>query len=213
MEDIYTPFILQVHKLNRQSLVPNILNCRIPVQTQLDPDRWRQYLTDYWDKQLPDLIQFGFPLDFDRNCPLSSSDVNHASALNFESHVDAYIQEELKYGALYDPFQKLDFKIHLSPLMTREKQNSDNRCTIMDLSWPKGFSVNDAIHKCNYLDSYFALQCPSIDHILEKVKNIGPGDIRRAFRHIHIDPGNIDLLGSHHKHTYLDGSLPFGYRL
>ena len=56
-----TPFILQAHKLIRQSGVPIFLNCRIPVQTQLNPDRWRYYLTDYWDKQLQDLVQFGFP--------------------------------------------------------------------------------------------------------------------------------------------------------
>ena len=103
--------------------------------------------------------------------------------------------------------------------MTREKQNSDSRRTIMDLSWPKGFSVNDAIHKCKYLDSYFTLQYPSIDHIIDRVKDIGPGslfykvDISRAFRHIHIDLGDIDLLGLHHKHTYLVGSMPFGYWL
>ena len=103
--------------------------------------------------------------------------------------------------------------------MTREKQNSASRRTIMDLSWPKGFSVNDAIHKCKYLDSYFTLQYPSIDHIIEKIIIIGPWallykvDISRAFRHIHIDPGDIDLLGLHHKHTYLDGPMPFRYCL
>ena len=115
------PSILQAHKLIRQSGVPNFLNCRTPVQTKLNPARWRYYLTDYWDKQLPDLIQYGFPLDFDRKCPLSSSDTNHASALNYETHVDEYIQEELEHGALYGPFQDVDFNIHVSPLMTREK--------------------------------------------------------------------------------------------
>ena len=98
--------------------------------------------------------------------------------------------------------------------MTREKQNSANHSTIMDLSWPKGFSVNDAIHKCKYLDSYLTLQYPSIQHITDQVKGIGTGallyklDISRAFRHIGTDPGNIDLLGLHHKHTYLDTSMP-----
>ena len=154
---------------------------------------------------MPDLIQFGFPLDFDINCPLSSSDVNHASALNYERHVDAYIQEGLEHGALYGPFQDLDFEIHVPPLMTREKQNSTNRHTIMDLGWPKGSSVNGAIHKCKYLDSYFTLQYPSIDHILEEVKK-NPGallykvDISKTFRHTRIDSGDIDLLGFHHKH-------------
>ena len=56
----------------------------------------------------------------------------------------------------------------MSPLMTREKQNSTDRRTIMDLSRPKGFSVNDDIHKCKYLDSYFTLQYPSIDYIVNK---------------------------------------------
>ena len=127
------PSILQAHKLIRQSGVPNFLNCRIQVQTQLNPDSWREYLTDYWDKLLPDLIQFDFPLDFDRNCPLSSSDVNHASALKYVTHFDAYIQEELQHGALYGPFKDLDFKIHVCPLM-RSKTRKINRRTIMDLS-------------------------------------------------------------------------------
>ena len=142
------PSILQAHKLIRQRRAPKFLNCRTPVQTQLNPDRWRYYLTDYWDNQLPYLIQYGFPLDFDRKCPLSSSNINHASALNYETHFDAYVQEELEHGALYGRFQVLDFNIHVSPLMSREKQNSTNRHTIMDLSLPKGFSVNDAMHKC-----------------------------------------------------------------
>ena len=50
--------------------------------------------------------------------------------------------------------------------------------------------------------------------MVEQVKQIGPGtllykvDISRAFRHIRIDPGDIDLLGLHYKHTYLGRSMP-----
>ena len=36
--------------------------------------------------------------------------------------------------------------------MVRDKQNSDKKRTIMDLSWPKGFSVNDGVAKINTLD-------------------------------------------------------------
>ena len=54
------PDIWQANKLIRESKVPNFLNCRIPVKTQLNPDSWRSYLTHYWDQQLPDLIQYGF---------------------------------------------------------------------------------------------------------------------------------------------------------
>ena len=38
-------------------------------------------------------------------------------------------------------------------------------------------------------------------------------NISRAFRHIRIGLGDIDLLGLHYKHTYLDRSMPFGYSL
>ena len=103
--------------------------------------------------------------------------------------------------------------------MTRPKQNSEKRCTIMDLSWPKGASVNNAIHKFRYLDTYFSLSYPSIDHIVEKVRSLGPGslllkvDISRAFCHFRIDPGDIDLLGILHEDLFLDGSLTFGFLL
>ena len=93
------------------------------------------------------------PLDFNRQCPLSSSTTNHAPALKYETHVEEYIKEQLQHGALYGPFEDLDLDIHVYPLMTREKQNSTQHRTIMDLSWPKGYSVNDAIYKCKYLDS------------------------------------------------------------
>ena len=48
------------------------------------------------------------------------------------------LQYELQHNALYGPFDNPPFPVHISPLMTQEKQNSDTRHTIMDLSWPKG---------------------------------------------------------------------------
>ena len=52
-----------------------------------------------------------------------------------------------------------------------------------------------------YLDSYYYLSYPSIDNIVDGLKKLGPGallykvDISRAFRHLKIDPGDLDLLG------------------
>ena len=132
------PDIIEAHNLVRQSGVPNFLNCRIPVETNLNSNTWRTYLKDYWDQQLPDLLQFGFPLDFHRDSVLSSSSANHTSVNQFQADVGAYIREELKHGALYGPFDDLSFPVHISPLMTREKQNSTTRWTIVDLSWPMG---------------------------------------------------------------------------
>ena len=85
------PDIIEAHNLVRQSGVPNFLKCRIPVETSLNANIWRSYLKDYWNQQLPDLLQFGFPLDFHRGSIITSSYVNYASAVQFKTHVDAYI--------------------------------------------------------------------------------------------------------------------------
>ena len=113
--------ILEAHEIIRSSGVPIFLKCRIPVQTQLKPKVWAQKLKNYWDQQLPDLIAFGFPLDFDRSKMLTSSFGNHTSAKQHGVHIDRYIQEELEYKALYGLYQSVPFEVHVSPLMTREK--------------------------------------------------------------------------------------------
>ena len=53
---------------------PNYQGCRIPVcQATMNLSLWRERLKGYKDSAVCDLLQFGFPLDFDRNKVLSSS--------------------------------------------------------------------------------------------------------------------------------------------
>ena len=116
-----TPYIIHAHHIIKDSGLPIFLGARIPVKSQLKPCRWRYHLKQYWGKQLPDLIQFGFPLDFDRRQLLCSTDKNHTSALENQQHVAHYISEELSYGALYGPPIQIPFAAHMSPLMVRDK--------------------------------------------------------------------------------------------
>ena len=90
----------------------------------------------------------------------------------------------------------------------------------MDLSFRKGLCINDGVLKDTYLGTNFQMHYPSIDSIIRTLIELGPSarifkvDISQAFRHIHIDPGDIDLLGLQHRgKLYLDLSLPFGYCL
>ena len=213
-----TPDIIHAHHINKDSGLPNFLGARIPIKSQLKPRRWRYHLNQYWDKQLLDLIQFGFALDFDRRQLLCSTDRNHTSALKNQLHVAHYISDELLYGALYGPFKQIPFAAHMSPLMVRDKQNSDKKRTIIDLSWPKGFSINDGVARNIYLQMYFTLCYPSVDLITQALCELVPDaliykiDISGAFRHLCIDPGDIYLLGIKHNECFLDGSLPFGFR-
>ena len=204
----------------RKCGIPNFLGLRIPVKTNLKISSWRAHLCDYFDKQLCDLIEFGFPLDFDRSRHLASTLVNHASAKNFSEHIDKYVQEELQFEAILGPFDAPPIKMHISPFMTREKSGSDSCRAIIDLSFPKGLSVNDGVAKKSHLGTEFQMHYPSVDSIIRTLRALGPSariskvDISRAFRQLKIDPGNIDLLGLQHKNQlYLVLSVPFGYRL
>ena len=147
-----------------------------------------------------------------------STDKNHTSAQQFPRDIEIYLDHEVAYNAMYGPFTDKPIDMHISPLMTREKPGSDNRRTIVDLSWPYGSSVNHGVAKNKYLQAYYHLSYPSVDHIVDHLKSLGPGaliykvDISRAFRHLRIDPGDLDLLGLHHGSYYLDGYLAFGFR-
>ena len=81
-------------------------------------------MSNYWDKQLIDLLTFGFPLDFDRSVTLHTTVENHKSAQQFPDQVQDYLNTEISHGAILGPFKNLPFKIHTSPLMTRPKQDS-----------------------------------------------------------------------------------------
>ena len=103
--------------------------------------------------------------------------------------------------------------------MVRDKQDYCKKRTIINLSWPKGVSVNDDILKDTYLDTEYTLTYPSINNITESLNRMGPAakiykiDISRAFRQIKVDTSDIDLLGLKFENSYfLDMSIPFGFR-
>ena len=88
----------------------------------------------------------------------------------------------------------------------------------MDLSWPPNFSVNAGVKRDIYLNTIYSLHYPSIDNITDSLVKLGPAaqlfkiDISRAFRHLRVDPADIDLLGFQvDQHHYIDVSTPFGF--
>ena len=197
----------------------NYLGARISLDSQLNVDKWREYLCEYWDKQLLEFIQFGFPMGFNRECPLRHDAENHSSATDYPSDIQAYLDEEVAFGAIIGPFKSNPISNgHTSPFMSRPKPNSDVRRVIVDLSWPKGMSVNDGVDKHGYMGSDFSLTFPSIDHLTTELAKLGPGahiykiDISRAFRHLKMDPFDYDLLGLNWNGVYVDTCLPFGAR-
>ena len=101
-------------------------------------EAWERWLEGYEDKTLVKILEYGWPINFDRRCGLGEASDNHSSALAHPQHVEFYIQTELGHQALAGPFRAPPFsQTHISPLMTRVKKDSDNRRVIMDLSWPQ----------------------------------------------------------------------------
>ena len=207
------------YKIMTDSTEYNFLQNQINLKSQLNPDVWDQYLYDYWDKQLPLLIRFGFPLDYNREGTLISLQTNHASAIDFPDDIQAYLDEEGHCKAILGPFKDMPIEnMHISPMMTREKPNAPHRRVIIDLSFPQGKSVNAGIPKDQYLGTPFILKLPTVDTISDQIKVLGRGcklykvDISRAFRHVKLDPKEYDLLGLRHERYYVDTCLPFGYR-
>ena len=207
--------ITTVYKPIRDIWVPNVFSLRNLVQTDLNIGSWRRYLSAYFDHQLPDLMEFGSPLVFDRSRQSQSTLINYVSAQIYPNHVDKYIQGEICFQAMVGSDSQ-PFKIHISPFMTREKLDSDSRRTIMDLSFPKGLSVNDRVMKNAYLDTNFQMryQCEDFLNTIGRSAHILKVNISQAFRRIHMDPGDMNLLGLQHRgKLFLDLSLPFGFRL
>ena len=66
----------------------------------------------YWDQQLLELLEYGFPLDSNRVCTLHHEGVNHSSATQFPRDTETYINEERQYGAIIGPFTKIQLKVH-----------------------------------------------------------------------------------------------------
>ena len=102
--------------------------------------------------------------------------------------------------------------------MPRYKSSSDKCRVIIDFSWPKGQSVNSGANLDKYLGTESVLTYPSIHNITDQVLQLGRGgkifkvDISGAFCHVPIDPGELDLLGLHWDHYFIDFLLPFGLK-
>ena len=89
--------IFDIHKSIVDTQTHNFLNAQIQIKSKLNPDVWDRYLEDYWDKQLPLLIRYGFPLDFNPVSPLYHEEFNHASTNLFEGNVAHYLQGEASF--------------------------------------------------------------------------------------------------------------------
>ena len=82
----------------------------------------------------------------------------------------SYIDTEIGKKALMGPFVEPHVvPMHVLPVMTRPEKDSDVWRIVVDLSWPRGYSINDGIHKNDYLGSPINLKLPTVDYMAGRV--------------------------------------------
>ena len=198
----------------------NYDTARVPVPSGLSIAAWRRYLEGYTDQNLPDLLEFGWPVHCQPTAILQPTYVNHPSARQFEQDIKYYIELERGFGALGGPYDTQPFTfMQVSPLMTRTKKDSIHRRVIMDLSWPPDLSVNDAIQGEWYVDGKMSITLPTVDYMEGRLLQLGRGaylyktDLARGYRQLRVDPADWPLLGfTHEGKYYFDLCPPFGLR-
>ena len=146
---------------------------------------------------------------------------NHPSALQHSQQVNAFVEKELKAGALIGPYDAPPFTpwAHVSLLMTRPKSDPGKRRIITDLSFPSQSSVNAYIMKNSALGEVHDHSLPTVADLVETIISQGNTvhmytvDIARAYKNFLTDPLDWPLLcvewdGRH----YVEMSMPFGAR-
>ena len=83
---------------------PNAFGAKVLVPTSLLLANWKTFLSNYHDNIVVDFLTYGWPINYTAHTHLVSSSRNHPSALNFDSHVQAYIDTKLSYTAIAGPF-------------------------------------------------------------------------------------------------------------
>ena len=198
----------------------NFRAARVPLPSALNIPRWRRELTGYRDAHIVEYLEFGWPIGINRDADLCSQFASHPSALAHPRDVEHYVATELKHGALLGPFDgPLASTCHFSPLMTRPKKDSRFRRVIVDLSWPKGQSVNDGISKKDYIDGPMTISLPTPDDMERAIVQAGRGaflyktDLARGYRQLRVDPLDWPLLSFQHEaRCFMDICPPFGLR-
>ena len=128
---------------------------------------------------------------------------NYLGATMYLAEIDRYIQTEMQHGAMLGPFNIPPFlrRMGISPLSTRPKRESAKRHIIMDLSFPKGSSVNDGISKFLYCGKTIQLSYPTIDTLAKRITELGDNvrlwkkDMVQAFRQVPLRPRDYSLIG------------------
>ena len=185
--------------------------------THVNINRLAELLHGYPDQYQVEYILRGLRHGFDigfKGQILEHVPRNNKSARDNYTKVTLAINKEVTRGHTAGPFAAPPFPInHISPLGAAPKQDGSCRL-VLDLSQPRGISINDNIDKTDFPCSYM-----HFDTATELVVRVGMGcylskvDIKHAYRLLPVRPEDWPLLVYQWDgRYYVDLKLPFGGR-
>ena len=175
-------------------------------------------LDSHPDRQFVDFILLGlnqgFRLGYTNSVVPVGRTRNLLSVDKHKTGVAEAILKELNRGHTVGPFNEPPtFPFHSSPLGAVPKKDGSVRL-ILDLSCPRGQSINEGIFKEDYSVVY-----SKFDDAVDMMRSLGPHsfmakiDTRHAFRICPVHPIDWGLLGYCFDGRYfMDTRLPFGGR-
>ena len=127
---------------------PNFVQKKVKMNSNLNIDAWREFehIIRPSDPYLIDNLEFGFCMGIDQSKFVSVPPTNHKTARQEFTEVDNFIVKHWKAGAILGPYKSnpLSVPVFTSPLQV-VTGNSGKKRTVVDMSYPKGSSINDAI--------------------------------------------------------------------
>lgn len=212
--------MVQANWLIHESKVSNAQGCKIPVRSHWDLGKLEKYLENYSDKEILKYWKYGWPV----GCidpGFQSIPDNHRGAKEHAGEVRDYLKKQSASATLIGPLQHNPFgdRARFSSLNTRDKKDSTEKRVILDLSAPRGYSVNDGTPKDFYLDQEQDLHFPTVDSLVQIIREMGAGcllykvDRKSAYKFENIDPGDVHLMGMiFDQEYYFDTTLSMGAR-
>jgi hypothetical protein len=163
-----------------------------------------------------DGIRSGFRLGYSGKPRLRAAKQNKKSAKEHPAIIDEYLAHEVALGRVAGPFLHPPIpQLHVSSFGVIPKSSQPGKWRlIVDLSSPRGASVNDGID-----GEEFSLQYIGVDDVIKMVSSCGDGalmakfDVLAAYRNVAVHPADRALLGMRWRDKFfVDLTLPFGLR-
>lgn len=184
-------------------------------------EKFREQLAGHPDREYRDYLleglEQGFRIGFRHGvCQRKQAKANMKSAIENPDEVDKYLAVERQKGRVYGPLDPSEFPaVGVSRFGVIPKSHQPGKWRlIVDLSHPKGASVNDGIER-----DLCSLSYVSVDDAIRAILAQGRGtmlakfDIESAYRLVSVHPDDRPLLGMRWKdQLYIDSVLPFGLR-